>query len=84
MILEQLIEKKDLMAYIDLKIKLLQSTSKSKILKADPENRELVKQKINGQIKELKILKKIIHGNKIKENSKKIYKTLKEMEVQIT
>ena len=80
MILDQLIKKKDLMAYIDLRIKYLKSTATSEYLKVEPKKREITKQKINGQIKELKKLRKIIYENKTKETSKKIYRILEKME----
>lgn len=76
MILEQLIEKKDMMAYIDYRTKYLKLIMEDEILKQLPRNRMYIKQKFDGRINELQKLKTVVHSRMIKEQCKIYYKKL--------
>ena len=69
-ILDKLMEKKDLFIYIDLRIKHL-AKNKSH-LEVNPAHRENVAQRVKGRIKELRRLKKVIED--IKKMDKKYWK----------
>ena len=69
-ILDKLLEKKDLMIYIDERIKQLNSI---KIKQFEPKNREKQRQRKNGRVVELRHLKWIVHGNHVKEFSLKTW-----------
>lgn len=74
MILEQLIEKKDLLAYIDLRIKYLRQEYD---IKDYPENkREFYKKKLQGRIRELEKLKSVVSRGDLKKSSKIYYSKL--------
>jgi hypothetical protein len=71
MILERLIEKKDLLAYIKWRKKVLgiERFNIPKILK--PKDREGAIRQMKGRIKELRMLSEVIHGD-VKSHSKEM------------
>ena len=77
-ILNQLLEKKDLMIYINLRIdKLSRDISKVPItIRYD--KREFVIRQLKGRIKELKSIKNITTNKNIKQCSKELWKDLNE------
>ena len=77
-ILDKLLEKKDILAYINFRILRLKDDLDA-IMKSTPEKeRELIKERFNGRIMELEELKTIIHQGtvslkfKSKSYSKKV------------
>ena len=60
-LLDQLLEKKDVLAYIDFRIKSLKCDLSKTILNAKPKDREQIKERFKGRITELNELKKIIN-----------------------
>lgn len=83
MILENLIEKKDIMAYVDFRIKhLILEREKVPYLKIQDKRKEITIKKLDGRIAELELIKKDI--NKLKDMSKYYYSKvihLKKMKV---
>lgn len=69
-ILSELVEKKDVMLYIKFRIEYLSNNLRKTILASPPEDREKVKQRIVGRIKELKVLMDCVHRNEVKKMSK--------------
>jgi hypothetical protein len=72
MILDQLMEKKDLMIYIDCRIKHLNKLKK-RIDKFPERQRHKIKMKFEGRMKELKQLKRVISNNKLKDKAKRYW-----------
>lgn len=77
-ILSELIEKKDLMLYIKFRIDYLSNVLHKTILASPLKDREKVKQRMVGRIKELKVLLDCVHRNEIKKMSKIYFKKNKE------
>lgn len=78
MILDQLIEKKELLAYCDLRMRRLQKHKREEVLRQPPEKRDQVTRKLDARIAELAHLKKLVHGGNriIKEESKANWRNL--------
>ena len=76
MILDKLLEKKDVIAYIDLRIKKLNADFD--IEKYPPKERETQRQRLGGRCRELKHLKKLIERGCLKDASKEMYRDLRE------
>ena len=78
MILDQLIEKKELLAYCDLRMRRLTKAKHEEILRQPPEKRDLVSRKIDGRIAELAHLKNLAHSGNlaIKEEAKAHWRNL--------
>jgi hypothetical protein len=74
MILENLIEKKDINAYIDGRIARLFANMHRNILNVKQEDREKARAKIYGRIDELRCLKRVVNSGKLKEKSKALWK----------
>ena len=70
MILDLLLEKKDLLIYIDNRIIFLNKTLRTEIKKTIPKDREKLVQRHIGRIKELRLLKGIIHDGRVKDMGK--------------
>lgn len=72
MILDQLIEKKELLAYCDLRMRRLAKAKREEVLRQPPEKRDQVSRRIDARIAELNHLKQLVHGGNrlIKEESK--------------
>jgi len=64
-LLDQLLEKKDVLAYIDFRIKSLKYDLSKAILNAVPKDREYIRERFNGRILELEELRIIIHDGTI-------------------
>jgi len=78
MILDKLMEVKDLKAFIKYRIQHLEKQKKN-INKIEEKKREKVVKQINGRIKELRFLRKLIwKKNLIKEESKSYWRELNE------
>jgi len=77
-ILDKLLEKKDVSAYIDFRIASLKNEL-SKTLDVTPDkDKQLIKERFNGRILELEVLKDAIQHGKIKEKSKMYSKNIDE------
>lgn len=80
MILDKLMEKKDINAYIEMRIKYLCETYANTIKTANPRHRYSIHSKWKGRIAELKKLKQVINSNNLKQQSKKYWESaVKEM-----
>jgi len=64
-LLDQLLEKKDVLAYIDFRIKSLKCDLRKSILNTEPKDREHIKERFKGRIIELKELKTIVNDGTI-------------------
>lgn len=78
MILDQLIEKKELLAYCDLRMRRLVKSKQDELTRVDPKKREQVAHKIDARIAELAHLKNLVHGGnrRIKEETKANWRNL--------
>lgn len=80
-LLDELIEKKDLIVYINLRIEALKLEIQNNITKLPDEKIEKMLNTTNGRIKELKQLRKVITQGRLKEENKTMYhKTRNELE----
>lgn len=77
MILDKLMEKKDLKTYIINRIEFLGQEKESEILKAPEAERGFLLERFMGRIIELKKLKESLGKDLIKEDSKKYYRKIK-------
>ena len=73
-ILDLLMEKKDIYIYIDCRIAYLEYRKLIEIKHQKPKKRELINERFNGRIRELKLLKKLIKSGLMKYESKKLWK----------
>lgn len=71
MILDKLLEKKDLLAYIAYRTKCLYVNRKKLAEVGDPKKRHEAYKQTTGRIKELRELRKVISHGKVKTLSKK-------------
>lgn len=78
MILDQLIEKKELLAYCDLRMRRLVKSKRDELARVAPEKREQVAHKIDARIAELAHLKNLVHGGnrQIKDEAKANWRNL--------
>ncbi len=72
-ILDKLLEKKDILAYIEYRIKVLKKEMESAIQNNLPKDKESVKQRFQGRIAELEFLRTTIKNGKLKDKSKMFY-----------
>lgn len=72
-ILDKLIEKKDLMIYIDMRVLELKIRRYEDVKKGNPSCRERAMIKLGGRIEELAHLKQVVHGNKLKIKSLELW-----------
>ena len=79
MLLEQLIEKKDIKSYLEFRIEFLNLTKHKEIMKLPFENREFINERFRGRTDELKKLLDVITEGKLKEKSKNYYHKIEEM-----
>jgi hypothetical protein len=78
MILDKLVERKDIEKYIDARIaKLKQESSKEKILKMEPKDRGKIRMQMTSRVKELINLKNVIKSHKEKEIGRKYWEDTK-------
>ena len=76
MILDKLLEKKDIQAYIHYRIKTLEATMASEIKHQPIKHREFIRGKFSGRIKELEMLSHHLKHD-IKLQSKRMADNLK-------
>lgn len=81
-ILDKLLEKKDLRAYIINRIKYLSTTKESEILRLPESDRGFIQERFYGRILELIKLKESLDKDMIKEHSK-IYHRKNKQELSI-
>ncbi len=76
MILEKLMEKKDLDAYINLRIEYLKSIERGVLEKLPEKERGFIQERFVGRINELEKLLLILRENKIKDMSKQYFREI--------
>lgn len=79
MILDKLLEKKDVLAYLDLRKKFLQDIKNEEILKLSIEERDFVKERFNGRISELETLLDVLKSGKLKYMGKWYFRASKKI-----
>ena len=70
-ILDQLLEKKDLLIYIDERIAHLES--KFDLGSAPPSERQFLIERLRGRIRELRLLKDYLSQDKLKDQAKRFW-----------
>lgn len=75
-ILDKLMEKKDLLIYIDCRIKHLEGEKKKMLSSSLPELRDLMNERFRGRIMELQYLKK--HTHDVKDQAKRYWQGCEE------
>ena len=75
-ILDKLIEKKDVEAYLEMRALFLKSIMEDAVLSVEPEKRELIRERFYGRIHELKMTIETIRNNTLKDDSKMYYRQL--------
>ena len=75
-ILNKLMEKKDLAAYIDLRTDYLNSIKTEEIMKRPEKERGLIQERFEGRIDELEKLKTLLCQDKIKDMGKEYFKQM--------
>jgi hypothetical protein len=73
-ILDELLEKKDINAYVDARVSHLQHQMYKNIKKAKEADREKIRIKTYGRIDELRYLKTVVNNGRIKDESKVLWK----------
>ena len=73
-ILDKLVEKKDLEAYLGLRAAFLRNEMAEEIQKQPDSKKELIHERFNGRILELYSFKQVVISNNIKRDSKRYYK----------
>lgn len=73
-ILDKLLEKKDLLNYIGLRIQTLRTDFD--VMKYPEAERELQNQRLNGRLRELKKLKTVILRGELKDVSKRMWRDI--------
>ena len=76
MILDKLLEKKDVLAYVNFRKKQLKQNVDVVYKTAKPEHREETTKRLQSRIGELSILADLIHSNKVKKRSIEISESL--------
>jgi hypothetical protein len=75
-ILDKLMEKKDLAIYIDFRIEHLNSIKTDEIMSHSEKERGLIQERFNGRIFELEKLKTILFQDKIKDMGKEYFRRI--------
>jgi hypothetical protein len=73
-ILDKLVEKKDLEAYLGLRAAFLRNEMTDELQKQPDSKKELIRERFNGRILELNSFKQVVISNNIKRDSKRYYK----------
>ena len=76
MILDKLLEKKDVEAYLEFRRDYLKSILTAEILKVDEKDRGAIEERFKGRISELNLLIDTIRKDTLKDSSKWCYKQL--------
>ena len=66
-ILDKLVEKKEIYCYVKARKAFLIRGARAEILKQEPKKRELLKQRINGRLRELERLESALRRNELKK-----------------
>jgi hypothetical protein len=72
-ILDELVEKKDILAYINIRKTTLKMEMKKQLTLLPDDQKEKMVQRLGGRIRELDTLKRAIDHNQIREQSKALY-----------
>lgn len=75
-ILDKLMEKKDLGAYINLRMEFIDSVMHKEVVKLPEKERELVRQRFVGRKVELRKLLRLLKEDKIKDMSKEYFRKI--------
>jgi len=75
-ILDKLMEKKDLDAYINLRLEFIDSVMHKEVAKLPEKERELIRQRFVGRKIELRKLLRLLKEDKIKDMSKKYFQKI--------
>lgn len=75
-ILDKLMEKKDLDAYINLRLEFIDSVMHKEIARLPEKERELIRQRFVGRKVELRKLLRLLKEGKIKDMSKKYFQKI--------
>ena len=75
-ILDKLMEKKDLDAYINLRLEFIDSIIEKEISRSPEKERELLRQRFVGRKVELKKLLRLLKEDKIKDMSKEYFRKI--------
>lgn len=75
-ILDKLMEKKDLDAYINLRLEFIDSIIEKEVSKLPEKERELIRQRFVGRKVELKKLLRLSKEDKIKDMSKEYFRKI--------
>ena len=78
MMLDRLLEKKDVVAYLELRRDFLKSALADKVSKIDEKDRALVEERFNGRISELNLFIDVLEKNVLNDSSKWYYRRLHE------
>lgn len=79
MILEQLVEKKDIKAYLEFRIEFLNLTKHKELMQLPLKDRGFINERFRGRTDELKKLLDVITENKLKDKSKNYYRKIEEI-----
>jgi len=77
MILDKLIEKKDLTTFLSLRIEHLKQEQKMVVRSCNPQKREKAFMKLSHRIEEAEYLRRLININFVKQKSKTYWRKLK-------
>lgn len=75
-ILDLLLEKKDVIIYIDVRIKMLKREQFNLMKTAKPSDRGFLQERFKGRIDELEIIRNLIKSGQVKDAAKKAWKPL--------
>ncbi len=75
-ILDKLMEKKDLDAYINLRLEFIDSVMHKEVARLPEKERELIRQRFVGKKIELRKLLRLLKEDKIKDMSKKYFQKI--------
>ena len=83
-ILDKLLEKKDIEAYLEYRIEFLKITMTDAISKLDPKDREFVRERFKGRISELGNTLTSIREDDVKTDSKWYYEQIYKIKSMVT
>ena len=83
-ILDKLLEKKDIEAYLEFRIEFLKITMTDEISKLDPKEREFVRERFKGRISELGNTLTSIREDDVKTDSKWYYEQIYKIKSMVT
>ncbi len=80
MLLDQLLEKKDVELYLKMRIEFLRGIKHDSVMKETLKNRSLIAKRFEGRIEELTKLLHIVTNGQVKNMSKSYFHKLEKME----